>query len=207
MSELLKIHPENPSPRDISKIVECLENDGVIIYPTDTVYTIGCSLNSSKALERVAQLKGMKLEKADFSILFYDLSQLSEYTTPISTPVYKLLKRTLPGPYTYILNANNNIPKLFKRKKTTVGIRIPDNAIPIEIVKELGVPIVSSSIHDKDDLLEYTTDPELIFERYRKQVDIVIDGGFGDNSASTVIDATQSTPEVIREGKGPVDDL
>lgn len=207
MSELLKIHPVNPSPRYITKVVECLENDGVIIYPTDTVYTIGCSLNSPKALERVAQLKGMKLEKADFSILFYDLSQLSEYTTPISTPVYKLLKRTLPGPYTYILNANNNIPKLFKRKKTTVGIRIPDNAIPIEIVKELGVPIVSSSIHDKDDLLEYTTDPELIFERYRKQVDIVIDGGYGDNAASTVIDATGDMPEVVREGKGPVDDL
>jgi tRNA threonylcarbamoyl adenosine modification protein (Sua5/YciO/YrdC/YwlC family) len=202
MSELLKIYPENPNPKAIQKVCDVLRNGGVIIYPTDTVYSFGCDITQPKAMEKVARLKGIKTKDANFSLIFCDLSQLSEYTRQVDTPVYKILRRSLPGAYTFILHASNAIPKLFQSNKKTVGIRIPNNNIPRAIVQELGNPIIATSVHDDDEIIDYTTDPELIFEKYRKQVDIVIHGGMGDNSASTVIDLTSGEPELIREGKG-----
>jgi tRNA threonylcarbamoyl adenosine modification protein (Sua5/YciO/YrdC/YwlC family) len=199
---LIRVHPENPNTRQISQIVEILKNGGIIIYPTDTVYGLGCDINNSKAVEQIARLKGVKLEKANFSFICYDLSHLSDFTKPLNNEVFKLMKRNLPGPFTFILEANNNVPKLFKSKKKTVGIRIPDNNIAREIVKLLGNPIMSTSIYDADDLIEYTTDPELIYERYENLVDAVIDGGYGNNIASTVVDCTENRIEVIREGIG-----
>ena len=176
----------------------------MIIYPTDTVYGLGCDITNTKALEKIAKIKGVKLEKANFSFVCSDLSNLSDYVKQIDTATFKILKRALPGPYTFILPGNNNLPKEFKKKKT-VGIRVPDNNIVIEIVKKLGNPIVSTSIKDDDEILEYTTDPELIYEKWQDIVDLVIDGGYGDNEASTVIDLSGDEPEIIREGKGSVD--
>lgn len=203
---LLKIYPENPNPRHIRQVADCLKNGGIIIYPTDTVYGIGCDIFQHRAVERIAQIKGIKAEKANFSFICYDLSHLSDFTKQISNPVFKLMKRTLPGPFTYILNANNNVPKLFESKKRTVGIRVPDNNIAREIVNQLGNPIMSSSIKDVDDMVEYTTDPELIYERYKEIVDIVIDGGYGGIETSTVIDCTKDDFEIIRQGKGIIDE-
>lgn len=199
---LLKIYPENPNPRYIRMVSECLSDGGIVIYPTDTVYGLGCDIFKAKAIERIAQIKGINVNKANFSFICNDLSQLSDYCKPISNDVFKLMRKNLPGPFTFILNANNNVPKLIQSKKKTVGIRIPDNNIPLEIVRELGNPIMSTSIHDEDEIIEYTTDPELIYEKYQNLVDIVIDGGFGDNEASTVIDCTQDEITIIREGKG-----
>ncbi|MBL7906593.1 MAG: threonylcarbamoyl-AMP synthase [Bacteroidales bacterium] len=199
---LLKIYPENPNPRYIRMVSECLSDGGIVIYPTDTVYGLGCDIFKAKAIERIAQIKGINVNKANFSFICNDLSQLSDYCKPISNDVFKLMRKNLPGPFTFILNANNNVPKLIQSKKKTVGIRIPDNSIPLEIVRELGNPIMSTSIHDEDEIIEYTTDPELIYEKYQNLVDIVIDGGFGDNEASTVIDCTQDEIKIIREGKG-----
>lgn len=202
---LIRIHPVNPDPRQVAKALEVLRDGGVIIYPTDGVYAFGCDVNKSKAVERIAQLKGIKPEKADFSFVFDDLSRITEYTRPVDTPVYKLLKQCLPGPYTFILNANNSVPKLFKNNKRTLGIRIPDNSICRLLVAELGNPIISASVHDEDEILEYTTDPELIHERYRDMVDLVIDGGYGALVPSTVIDCSSGIPELIRQGAGEVD--
>ncbi|MEM7163606.1 MAG: L-threonylcarbamoyladenylate synthase [Bacteroidota bacterium] len=199
---LLKVHPDNPDPKRIRKIVECLNAGGIIIYPTDTVYAIGCSLLHQKAVEKVAQIKGIKLAKANFSLVCYDLSHLSEYCKPIQNATYKLMKKSLPGPFTYILDANNNVPKLFKSKKKTIGIRVPDNNIPRDIVNEMGNPLISTSVHDEDEILQYTTDPELIYEKYKNRVDLVIDGGFCKNVASTVVDCTEEVPEIIRQGVG-----
>ncbi len=206
MSQLIKIYEENPNPKEIDKVVEVLKKGGLVIYPTDTVYGLGCDITNTKALEKIARIKGVKLEKANFSFICNDLSHLSDYIRQIDTRTYKILRRALPGPYTFILPGNNNLPKVFKKKKT-VGIRIPDNAIALAIVEELENPIVSTSIRDDDELLEYTTDPELIFEKWKNLVDIVIDGGYGDNYASTVIDLTDDEPMVIREGKGSLDIL
>ncbi len=199
---LLKIYPENPNPKHVRLVVECLMDGGIIIYPTDTIYGLGCDIFKAKAIERIANLKGIKAEKANFSFICNDLSQLSDFTKPIPNSIFKLMKSNLPGPFTFILNASNNVPKLIQSKKKTVGIRIPDNLIPIEIVKELGNPIMSTSIHDDDKIIEYTTDPELIYEKYSKLVDIVIDGGYGDNEPSTIVDCTEDEPVVVREGKG-----
>lgn len=199
---LLKIYPENPSPRQIRTVVECLMDGGIIIYPTDTVYGLGCDIFKSRAVERIAQIKGIKADKANFSFICNDLSQLADYSRPISNEIFKLMRKNLPGPFTFILNASNNVPKLIQSKKKTVGIRIPGNNIPLEIVKELGHPIMSTSIHDDDEIIEYTTDPELIYEKYNQMVDIVIDGGYGGNEASTVIDCTGEDPLIVREGKG-----
>jgi len=199
---LLKIYPENPNPKHVRMVVECLLDGGIIIYPTDTIYGLGCDIFKAKAIERIANLKGIKAEKANFSFICNDLSQLADYTKPIPNSVFKLMKSNLPGPFTFILNASNNVPKLIQSKKKTVGIRIPDNTIPIEIVRELGNPIMSTSIHDDDKIIEYTTDPELIYERYSKLVDIVIDGGYGDNEPSTIVDCTEDEPVILREGKG-----
>lgn len=204
MARLIKIYDENPNEKHIQEVVKVLRNGGLIIYPTDTVYGLGCDINNTKALERVAQLRGVKLEKANFSFVCESLSNLSDYVRQIDTPVFKLLKRSLPGPYTFILEGNNNLPGVFKKKKT-VGIRVPDNAITQALVRALGNPIISTSIYDEDEILEYTTDPELIFEKWQHQVDLVIDGGYGGNVASTVIDLTSGEPVVIREGKGDID--
>lgn len=201
MAELLKIYEENPSSKHIQKIVDVLRKGGLIIYPTDTVYGLGCDITNVSALEKIAQIKGVKLEKANFSFVCEDLSNLSDYVKQIDTPTFKILKRCLPGPYTFILPGGNNLPNVFK-KKSTVGIRVPDNNICRAIVSSLGNPIVSTSIYDEDEVIEYTTDPELIKEKWDKLVDIVIDGGYGDNIPSTVIDLTTPEPEVIREGKG-----
>tara|TARA_B110000027_G_scaffold36449_1_gene40350 strand:+ start:1146 stop:1766 length:621 start_codon:yes stop_codon:yes gene_type:complete len=204
MAELLKIYPENPNPKAIEKVVETLKKGGLIIYPTDTVYGLGCDITNVKALEHIAKIKGVKLERSNFSFICHDLSNLSDYVTQIETPIFKLLKRTLPGPYTFILPGANTLPHPFKKKKT-VGIRIPDNSIALEIVEALGNPIVSTSIHDDDAILEYTTDPELIFEKWGSKVDMVIDGGYGDNQPSTVVEVKGTEISIIREGKGNVD--
>ncbi len=206
MAKLLKVYNENPDPRVIQQAVEVLRKGGIIIYPTDTVYGLGCDITNTKALEKVARIKQVKLDKANFSFICNDLSNLSEYVRQIDTPTYKLLKRALPGPYTFILNGNNNLPKAFKKKKT-VGIRIPDNNIVRQVVKELGNPIVSTSIYDEDEVIEYTTDPELIFEKWQDRVDLVLDGGYGGNVASTILDVSGDEILVVREGKGSLDIL
>lgn len=206
MADFIKIYNENPNPKEIEKVVKILKNGGLIIYPTDTVYGLGCDIKNNKALEKIALIKGVKLDKAKFSFICDSLSHLSDYVKQIDTATFKLLKRALPGPYTFILPGSNNLPKVFKKKKT-VGIRIPDNNIVKAIVETLGNPIVSTSIRDDDDVLEYTTDPELIYEKWNHLVDVVIDGGYGDNYASTIIDLTSSEPEVIREGKGSLEIL
>lgn len=204
MAEFIKIYEENPNPKEIKRVVKILRDGGVIIYPSDTVYALGCDIKNNRAMERVAQLRGVKLEKANFSFVCEDLSNLSDYVKQIDTPTFKLLKRNLPGPYTFILPGNNNLPTVFKKKKE-VGIRVPDNAITHAIVRELGNPIISTSIKDEDEVIEYTTDPELILEKWDNLVDLVIDGGYGGNIASTVIDLTGVEPVVIREGKGSLE--
>lgn len=201
----LKIHPQNPGHRQIQSVCDALRGDGVMVYPTDTVYAFGCDILSFKAVDRIARLKGITTKQANFSFVFSDLSQLSDYTIMVSNPVFKMMKSYLPGPYTFILPARNNIPRIFQSKKKTIGIRIPDNNIPLELVRELGHPIMTTSIHDEDELIEYTTDPELIWEKYRGQVDVLIDGGYGKNEPSTVIDCTKEEPIVVRMGIGEVD--
>ena len=203
MAQFIKLYNENPNEKEIAKIVDVLRNGGLIIYPTDTVYGLGCDITNTKALEKIARIKGVKLEKANFSFVCSDLKNLSDYVKQIDSSTFKLLKRSLPGAYTFIMQGNNNLPKDFKKKKT-VGIRVPDNLIARTIVERLGNPIVSTSIYDEDDVIEYTTDPELIFEKWQNLVDIVIDGGYGDNTASTVIDLSGDEPVVIREGKGDI---
>ncbi len=200
MSEFIKIYEDKPNEAAIKKVVEVLRNGGLVIYPTDTVYGLGCDITNSRALEKLAKLKGIKLEKANFSFVCSDLSNISDYVKQIDTATFKILKRALPGPYTFILPGNNDLPKEFRKKKT-VGIRVPDNNIAIQIVEMLGNPIVSTSIHDDDEVIEYSTDPELIFEKWQNKVDLVIDGGYGENVASTIIDLTGYEPIVVREGK------
>ena len=204
MAKLIKLYEENPNPKQIAEAVKVLKNDGLIIYPTDTVYGLGCDITSSKALAKIAKIKGIKLEKANWSFICKDLSNLSDYVRQIDTSTFKILKRCLPGPYTFILPGNNHLPTVFKKKKT-VGIRIPDNQICHDLVAALGNPIVSTSIHDEDEIIEYTTDPELILEKWDNLVDLVIDGGYGDNTPSTVVDLSTDEPEIIREGKGDID--
>ena len=204
---LIKIYEENPQEKEITRVVEVLKKGGIIIYPTDTVYGLGCDITNQKAIEAICRLKKIKPEKANLSFICYDLSHIADYTKPIDSVIFRLLKKALPGAYTFILNANNNVPKLLNSKKKTVGIRVPDNIIARCIVKELGNPILSTSIHDSDDFMEYSTDPELIHEKYENDVDIVIDGGTGGLLASTVIDCTSGFPEIIREGKGEIENL
>jgi translation factor SUA5 len=202
---LIKIYNDNPNPRAIEQAVDILRRGGVIIYPTDTVYGIGCDITQQKAIERVCEIRGLKPEKANLSFICYDLTDISQYTKPFDTSVFRVLKKALPGPFTFIFNATTKVPKLLSSKKKTVGIRVPDNNIVREIVKQLGNPIVTTSIHDEDEIIEYSTDPELIHEKYEDLVDAVIDGGYGDNVASTVIDLTEGTFDVIREGKGDLE--
>ncbi len=202
---LISIHPDNPDERKINQVVSILQKGGVIIYPTDTVYSMACDLNNRRAVEKMAQLKGVKVDKINFSLVCYDLSHISDFTVQFSNATYKLMKRALPGPYTFILNANTSVPKLFKSNKKTIGIRVPDNNIAREIVNKLGNPLLSTSVHSDDEILEYITNPELIFEKYENMVDAVVDGGYGNNDASTVIDCTENDPIIIREGIGSID--
>ena len=203
---LIRIYEDNPNEKVLNQVVDVLKRGGIIIYPTDTVYGLGCDITNQKAIERIAKLRGIKPEKANFSFICYDLSHISDYTKPIDTTTFRVLKKALPGPFTFIFNASGNVPKLLASNKKTVGIRVPDNNIARQIVKLLGNPLLSTSIHDEDDIIEYTTDPELIYEKYQDKVDLVIDGGYGDNVASTVIDCTSGDFEIIREGKGNIED-
>ena len=202
---LLKIYPENPNPREIRKAVDVLRSGGVILYPTDTIYGIGCDIFMPKAIERITEILGNKKKKDAMTFICHDLSHLSTFTKPIGNNIFKVMKRALPGPFTFILEANNDVPKLLQSNKKTVGIRVPDNTIVREIVRELGHPILSTSVKDDDEIVEYTTDPELIEERYGDRVDLVVDGGYGDNVPSTVVDCTSGDIEVVREGKGDVE--
>ncbi|MDA3883630.1 MAG: L-threonylcarbamoyladenylate synthase [Bacteroidales bacterium] len=205
MAEFVKLYNENPNERIVSQVVELLKRGGVIIYPTDTVYGLGCDITNQKAVERIARIKGVRLEKSNFSFICYDLSHLSDFTKNIDNQTYKIMKRNTPGPFTFILRANSNVPKLFKSKKKTVGIRIPDNNICREIVRVLGNPILTTSVKNEDDIIEYTTDPELLKEEYDNLVDMVIDGGFGNNVASTVVDCSEQEYEILRQGIGELE--
>lgn len=199
---LIKLYNENPNSKKLRQVISILEDGGIIIYPTDTVYAMGCSLSAKKAIEKISRFKGQNPDNPDLSVIFHDMSQLSEYTIIRDNAIFKLLKRNLPGPFTFIVQANSQMPRFFTGKKKTVGIRIPDNNIVLEIVRELGKPLITTSIHDPDEIIEYTTDPELIYEKYRDFVDAVIDGGFGNNEASTIIDCTADEPEIVRQGLG-----
>lgn len=204
---LVRIHPDNPNEREIAAVVKCLRSGGVVIYPTDTVYGIGCDINNRKAVERVCRIRGIKPEKAQFSFICHDLSNISEYCAQIDNTVFKLMKSVLPGPYTFILLATAKVPKMLQSRRRTVGIRVPDNNIPLHIVRALGNPIMTASVHDEDQVIEYSTDPELIHERFDGLVDMVIDGGYGGTEASTVLDCADGDITLLREGKGPVDFL
>lgn len=204
MAEFIRIYEENPNQREVNRVVEILRNGGLIIYPSDTVYAIGCDITNNKALERLARLKQVKLDKANWSFVCEDLSNLSDYVKQIDSTTFKLLKRALPGPYTFILPGNNKLPTAFKKRKE-VGIRVPDNSITRAIVNALGNPIVSTSIKDEDEVIEYTTDPELIYEKWKDKVDVIVDGGYGGNIPSTVIDLTEGEPLLVREGKGSLE--
>lgn len=197
---LIKIYPENPNPREIDKVTEVLRDGGLVIYPTDTVYAIGCDALNVRAVEKICHMKGINPQKSNLSIICYDLSNLSEYAK-VSNAAFKLMKKHLPGPFTFILPTSSELPKIYKNRKE-VGIRVPDNNIIRTLVKELGNPILTMSVHDDDDMIEYTTDPELIHEKYENLVDLVIDGGFGGFEASTVVDCTTDEFEIIRQGKG-----
>jgi tRNA threonylcarbamoyl adenosine modification protein (Sua5/YciO/YrdC/YwlC family) len=201
---ILELHPDNPEPRKLKQILDILKNDGVIIYPTDTVYGLGCNINSHKAMERICAIKRIDPEKANLTFICADLSNISDYTKPFSTTVYKIMKKCLPGPFTFILEGNNQLPKLLKNKKKTVGIRVPNSPIVRELVMGLGMPLLSTSIKnlEDDDIIEYPTDPYEIHEQYEHMVDLVIDGGFGGNIPSTIVDCTGDEPELIREGLG-----
>ncbi|MEI6141771.1 MAG: L-threonylcarbamoyladenylate synthase [Mariniphaga sp.] len=199
---LIRLYDENPNLKEILKIVELLRDGGVIIYPTDTIYGIGCDITKSKAVERVARIKKINPEKTALSFIFSDLSHISDYCKPLNNSIFKLLKKNLPGPFTFILDANSNVPKLFKSSKKSLGIRIPNNNIIREIIRELGNPILSTSVHDEDTIIEYTTDPELIHEKFGDLVDLVIDGGYGGNVPSTIVDCTGDEPVITRVGKG-----
>ncbi len=202
-AEFIKIYPQNPDPRKLQRVVQILKDGGIAIYPTDTVYGMGCDIHNARAVEKVARIKGIKPQKNDFSFICYDLSHIADYAR-VSNAAFKLMKKVLPGPYTFILDANNHVPKLLNTNKKHVGIRVPDHIIPRSMVRELGNPIITTSIKDEDEIIEYSTDPELIFEKFQHLVDVVIDGGYGGNTGSTIIDATTDDFEIIREGLGDI---
>ncbi|MAJ50313.1 MAG: threonylcarbamoyl-AMP synthase [Flammeovirgaceae bacterium] len=203
----IRLYEENPDPRKITQIVNVLRDGGLIIYPSDTIYGLGCDMFNQKAVDKVRSIKNGNDKKMNLAFICYDLSHLSVYAKNVSTPVFKLMKKLLPGPYTFILNASSKVPKILKVRKKKVGIRIPNNRIPREIVKELGHPIVTTSLHDDDKIIEYVTDPELIYQQYKNQVDLIIDGGYGDNQASTVLDYSGKELKIVREGKGEINNF
>jgi len=199
---LLKINPDNPEGRKIDQVVDVLKDGGIIIYPTDTVYGLGCDIENAKAVERICQLRGLDPKKAMLAMICRDISQVSEYAQQIDNPVFRLLKRNLPGPFTFVLNAATSVPKMFKNRKKTIGVRVPNHQVPLAIIEKLGRPILTTSLKSDDEILEYVTDPEDIFEDFKKQVDIVIDSGPGGNTPSTVVDCTDEKPVVLRLGAG-----
>ena len=201
----IEIHPENPESRKIEEVIRVLEKGGIIAYPTDSVYNFGCTLDNKRAIEKLAKLKGLKLKKANFSLICHDLKSIDEYTAPFSRSIFKALNKNLPGPFTFILNASNKIPKLFDTNKKEIGIRIPDNNIVLELVEMMGVPMVTTSIHNEDEIIEYITDPEQIFDNYQNQIDLVIDGGIGNNEPSTVVDCTNDELDIVRQGIGELE--
>ncbi|SMG25208.1 tRNA threonylcarbamoyl adenosine modification protein, Sua5/YciO/YrdC/YwlC family [Marivirga sericea] len=203
-AEFIKLFEENPDPRKIQQIVDILKDGGVIIYPTDTIYGLGCDLTNRKAIDKLCWVKGIKPGKINLSFICEDMSHISDYVKNLSTPTFKLMKKNLPGPFTFILPANSNVPKIVNANKKTVGIRIPNNNIPTAIVKALGNPLITTSIKEDDDIVEYPTDPEEIYESFKNLVDVVIDGGYGNNNPSTVIDCTKEPAEIIREGLGEI---
>ncbi|MBI3503123.1 MAG: threonylcarbamoyl-AMP synthase [Bacteroidetes bacterium] len=203
---LLKITPAEPEEEKIRIVRECLLDDGVVIYPTDTVYGIGCHIHKPKAIEQICRIKGIRVEKANFSFIFSDLSHLSDFTKPVDNSIYKVMRKALPGPFTFILHANSEIPKIFRSRKKTIGIRVPDNSICRKIVKQLESPLMNSSLHDEEDeIAEYLNDPEKIYEKYHKLVDIVIDGGYGNLTASTVVDCSEGRINILRQGLGIIE--
>jgi len=204
---IIRIHGDNPDPKKVREAADILRKDGVIVLPTDTVYCFASALGSSKGFERIARIKGLRPNKAHFSIMCHSLSDLSKYSRPVPNEIFKLMKRVLPGPFTFILPSGGNVPKLFRSSKKTIGIRVPDNTVVQAILKEIGKPLVVSSVHDDDEILEYTTDPELIDERHGHAVDAVVHGGFGELYASTIIDCSSGIPDVIREGRGDIDSI
>lgn len=201
----VKIYEQNPEQKKIDSLLKILQNGGVIIYPTDTVYALGCSIMNRSAIDKLARIKGIKPGKERFSLLFESLSQVSEYAKNIHTPIFKIMKRAFPGPFTFILEASSKLPKLLSTPKKTVGVRVPKHNIPRTIVEQLGHPIITTSIRDEDDVIEYSTDPELIYEKFKFIVDAVVDGGYGNNNPSTVIDCTGNELEIVRQGLGDVD--
>lgn len=202
MSQIIQIHPQNPQERNIKKVVDCLKKGGLIIYPTDTVYGIGCDLYNTKAIQRLCRIKGVDPKKMHLSFMCHDLSDLSLYAHQVNTPIFKIMKKALPGAFTFILKASNKVPKILSSKKKQVGIRVPNHQIPLTLVERLGNPILTSSVKSKDEILQYMTDPELIFDEYQHQVDMIIDGGIGENEPSTVISLLDDTVEIIRQGAG-----
>ena len=206
-AEFIRLYEQNPDPKRVRQIVDVLRNGGVIIYPTDTVYGLGCDITNQRAVERICKIKGINPKKHNFSFVCADLSNIAQYTRVITKPVFKMMKKGLPGPFTFILEASSVVPKILHSNKKTVGIRVPDHSISRAIVEELGQPILSTSIHDEDEVIEYSTDPELIFEKYQHLVDVVIDGGYGQNVASTILDCTGDEVEVIRQGLGQLEDI
>ncbi len=199
---LIQLYPENPAEKKMEQIVQCLRSGGIVIYPTDTIYGLGCDITNQKAIEKICRIKDIKPAKANFSFVCYDLSHIADYTKPVDSTTFRLLKKALPGPFTFIFNASSLVPKMLHQNKKTVGIRVPDNAIARELVRMLGNPILSTSLRDDDEILEYSTDPELIHEKYKDLVDIVIDSGYGGNEPSTIVDCTKDGFEIIRQGKG-----
>lgn len=204
---LIRIYEENPNEKAIEQVVSVLRKGGLVIYPTDTVYGLGCDITNQKAIQKICQIRGIKPDKANFSFICYDLSHISDYIKPIDSATFRVLKKALPGPFTFIFNANSHVPRLLSSNKKTVGIRVPDNNIARCIVKLLGNPVISTSIHDEDDIIEYSTDPELIHEKFENLVDLVIDGGYGGNIPSTVVDCTTGSFDVLRQGKGVLDEV
>lgn len=206
-AEFIRLYEQNPDPKRVRQVVEVLRNGGVIIYPTDTVYGMGCDITNQRAVEKICRIKGINPKKHNFSFVCADLSNIAQYTRVITKPVFKMMKKGLPGPFTFILEASSMVPKILHSNKKTVGIRVPDHSVPKAIVEELGQPILSTSIRDEDDVIEYSTDPELIFEKYQHLVDLVIDGGYGQNIASTILDCTGDEVVVVREGLGLLEDI
>ena len=202
MAEFYKIHPENPSERQILKVADKIEKGGIVIYPTDSVYGMGCSLMNKKGIQRIAQMKQIKVKQAEFSFLFSDIEQIDSYTKPVEKWIFRLLKKNLPGPFTFILSASKNIPKILESSRKTIGIRIPDNDVVREIIRHIGVPLLNTSVHDDDEIVEFTTDPELIYDNFKNKVDVIINGGYGNSEPSTVVDCTGDEPEIIRQGRG-----
>jgi tRNA threonylcarbamoyl adenosine modification protein (Sua5/YciO/YrdC/YwlC family) len=207
MAEFIRLYEENPDPRRVQQVVNVLRDGGIIIYPTDTVYGMGCDITNQRAVERICKIKGINPRKHNFSFICADLSNIAQYTRVIDKPVFKMMKKALPGPFTFILEASNQVPKILHSNKKTVGIRVPNHGIPRAIVEELGQPVLSTSIRDEDDVIEYSTDPELIFEKYQNQVDLVIDGGYGQNVASTILNCTGDEVELVRQGLGNLEDI